>query len=102
MKRIEFGRERPTLESDEAIKVFEERVNKFVTDSLDGYKPERHVKGSKSIRDAIWGQLTDFTHGRLLSSTVLFSRDCGTFTRRAWRTLCIRLLYIAVLITPWV
>jgi len=55
MKRIEFGRESPTLESDEPIKVFEERVNKFVTDSLDGYNPEGHVKGSKSIRDAIWG-----------------------------------------------
>jgi HD superfamily phosphohydrolase len=55
VKSIEFGRERPALESGEAIKVFEERVHKFVSDSLGGYKPERYAKKSKSIRDVIWG-----------------------------------------------
>ncbi len=42
------------MQTDETIKVFEERVNEFVTASLEGYKPERHAK-EKSIRDAIWG-----------------------------------------------
>ena len=42
------------MQTDETIKAFEERVNEFVTASLEGYKPERHAK-EKSIRDAIWG-----------------------------------------------
>lgn len=42
------------MQTDETIKAFEERVNKFVSASLDGYKPERHAR-EKSIRDAIWG-----------------------------------------------
>ena len=33
---------------------FLQRVNAFVAESLEGYKPERHAR-EKSIRDAIWG-----------------------------------------------
>ena len=42
------------MQTDETIKVFEERVNEFVTASLEGYEPKSHTK-EKSIRDAIWG-----------------------------------------------
>lgn len=42
------------MQSGHIIREFEERVNKFVTDSLADYKPEKHAN-DKSIRDAIWG-----------------------------------------------
>jgi HD superfamily phosphohydrolase len=42
------------MNGEDLLKDFQGRVNKFVEDSLAGYKPERHAK-EKSIRDAIWG-----------------------------------------------